>query len=558
MDLFVEAIKKGLKGAGIEHIELEIPPDPSLGDYAFPCFSLSKQFKKSPNEIAQELARKIRLSDLIKRIEIKGPYLNFFINKAKLTQITLLEVNKLKEKYGSSPDKDEKIMLEYSAPNSNKPLHVGHLRNTVLGMALSNILEFNGYKVLRVNLINDRGIHVSKSMLAYKKWGANKKPKIKPDHFVGNYYSMFEKKSDKKLEKEAQDLLKKWESNDSETIKLWRKLNDWAIKGMKETYKRLGALFDIWYRESYFFDKTDIVLNLGSKKGIFTRDKTGAIVANLEKYNIPNKIIVRSDGTSVYITNDLALTPYKFDKEEVDRAIWCVASQQNNYFKQLFKILELLGYPWVKNCHHFSYGMVYLPEGKMSSREGNVVNADDLVNKVVDVSKKELKKRNKKISAKELNTRAEKIGLAAIKFYMLKVDAYRDMTFDWDSALDFEGETGTYLLYTYARAGSILRKAKTLKTKVKFDLLKEPIEQKIMHLLNKFPNVVKDAADYKPSLISRYLIDLSQAFNEFYHSCQILKEKAELRDARLLLTSCVKQVLKNGSNLLGIDVVEKM
>ncbi|MFC1728108.1 arginine--tRNA ligase [Nanoarchaeota archaeon] len=559
MNKFEEAIRKGLKEARIDNIELEVPPDSSMGDYAFPCFALSKKFKKSPNEIAQDLARKIKLSTLIKRIEIKGPYLNFFINKAKLAQATLENIYKNKEKYGSGPEKKDNILVEYSGPNSNKPLHVGHIRNNVLGMALGNILKFNGHKTVLANLVNDRGVHICKSMLAYQKWGKNEKPKGKPDHFVGKYYQMFSKKANEKLEKENQELLNKWEAKDPETIKIWRKMNDWAIKGMKETYKRMGTKFDVWYMESDFFDKADLVLNLGVKKGLFVKDETGAIVADLEKHGLPNKTVLRADGTSIYLTNDLALTPYKYESNDITKATWVVGSAQNLYFKQLFKILDLLGYKWAKNCHHFSHGMVYLPEGKMSSREGTVVNADDLIDKVVGVSKKEIKRRHKDLSAKEIDKRAEIIGLAAIKFYMLRIDAHRDTTFDWDKALDFEGETGTYLLYTYARAGSVLRKSKKkASVKVKFDLLEKDVEQKIIDLLEQFPSVVQEAANYKPALVSRYLVDLSQAFNEFYHSCQILKEEKDLKEARLLLTDSVKQVLSNGLGLLGIETIEKM
>ncbi len=374
MQLFKQAVIKLLKKELKGPIELETPPDSKLGDYAFPCFGLAKQLKKSPMEIARDLASKLRPSKYIRGIKSTGPYVNFFVNKTVLNEITLNEVLKQKEKYGSSVKKNKRVVIEFPAPNTNKPLHLGHVRNMLIGESLSRILEFNGSKVFRVNMNNDRGIHICKSMLAYKKYGKNKTPeseKTKPDHFVGNYYVLFNKKLKEhpELEDETQDMLRKWEQGDSETINLWKNMNNWAFNGFNKTYKKFGIKHVKVYNESDYYKHGKKVVMDELKKGIFEKDEKGNIFVNLEKYNLPNKILLRADGTSVYMTQDLILAKLKYNDFKMDKSIFVVGSEQKLHFRQLFKILELTGFKNIDGCYHLAYGMIYLPEGKMKSRE---------------------------------------------------------------------------------------------------------------------------------------------------------------------------------------------
>jgi arginyl-tRNA synthetase len=560
----INILKKEVKGK----ITLENPPDSKLGDYAFPCFELAKQLKKSPVEIAKDLALKIKPNKYIKEIKSTGPYVNFFINESILNEIILNEVLKQKENYGSWPKKNKRVVIEYPAPNTNKPLHLGHVRNMLIGESLSRILEFNGFKVFRINLNNDRGIHICKSMLAYQKYGKNKTPeseKKKSDHFVGDFYVLYNKKLKQhpELEKEAQEMLRKWESGDKETVELWKKMNKWAINGFNETYKTFGIKHDKTYNESEHYKKAkEVVLN-NLKKGIFKKDEEGNIFVELEKYKIPNKILLRADGTSVYMTQDLMLAQLKYKDFQMDKSIFVVGSEQKLHFRQLFKILELIGFKNFDGCYHLAHGMIALPEGRMKSREGTVVDADDIVDNMIVLAKQEIKKRHE-LDKKEIEKRAEQIGVGALNFFILKYDALKDFVFNPKESISFEGETGPYIQYAHARICSILRKFgknidKGFIDKAGLFLLKEKQETELIKLLGKFPDVVENAASsYKPSLISRYLLDLSQSFNEFYHIHQILKEKEELRNARILLIDSVRQVLKNGLNLLGIKAPERM
>ena len=546
----------------LKEINLEVPPSSSFGDYAFPCYHLAKTLKKNPNDIAVELSQKIKQNEVIQKVEAEGPYINFFVNKSAFSKIILSKIFKEKGEYGISKiGEKEKVMIEYSSPNTNKPLHLGHLRNDSIGMAVSNILSFTDHNVTKSILYSNRGIHICKSMLAYMHYGKNKKPGGKPDHFVGKFYVLYEKKKTEKLEKELSEILKKWEAGDKKVRKLWDQMDKWAIEGFKETYKQFGSEFDVEFRESDFYNKAKPIIELGLKKNIFFKDEEeNRIIAKLEDHDLADKTILRGDETSIYITNDLALTKHKFEKYKLDSSVWVVGSEQDLYFQQLFKIFELLGFSWSKKCHHLSYGMVYLPEGKMKSREGIVVDADDIIKNMISISKKEIKKRNKKILKKELEERAEKIGIGALKFFLLKTDIKKDIHFNPKESLSFEGETGPYVQYVYARISSILKKSKTkVIENVNYMFFDEEEELNLIKLLGKYPKVVEDAAThYKPSLIARYLLELSQRFNEFYQFCPILQSKEHLMQARLLLTYCVREVVGNGLKLLGIDVLEEM
>lgn len=540
---------------------LEVPPDHKLGDFAFPTFSLAKTLKKSPTEIAQELAKHFEVNEKIQKVEVKGPYLNFFVNKKELAKQTIPSILKEKQCYGSLAKKDYTIMVEFCSPNTNKPLHLGHLRNIFIGQATSKIFEYQGYDVKRTCLVNDRGIHIMKSMLAYQKFGNNTKPNKKSDKYVGDFYVKYSQavKNEPSLDDEAKLLLQKWEQGDKDTIALWKKMNKWVYDGFDQTYKELGVKFDKFYYESEIYKEgKDIVMD-GLKKGIFEKEE-GAIIVNLEKHNLPNKVLIRSDGTSIYMTQDIYLAKMKFEDYPLKSSVYVVGNEQNLHFKQLFKILELLDYSWAKGCYHLNYGMVNLPEGRMKSREGTVVDADDIIKEVRSLAAAEVKKRYPELEKVEVDKRAREIGDAALRFFILKIDASKDMVYNPKEAISFEGETGPYVQYTYARIASILRKhGEELNSDIDFSLLSSESEHELIRKVSLFQDAISDASShYKPNILARYLLDLAQIFNEFYHKLSVLNAEPALRDARLALAMATKQVLHNGLALLCINTLEKM
>jgi arginyl-tRNA synthetase len=554
----VKLLAKELKWKEEEFTNLIlVPPDPKMGDYAFPCFKVGG----NPKEAAEKLKQKLKLPKFIERVEVAGPYLNFFLNKLVWAEETLSKIKKEKKKYGQGREK-KNIVVEFCSPNTNKPLHLGHVRNMALGDAMVKLLSNQGNQVHPVEIVNDRGVHICKSMLAYERWGNNKKPDKKTDHFVGDYYVIFAKKvgEDPGLEEEAQQMLVKWEQGDKKVLALWKKMNSWVLDGFKETYKRFGIKFEKEYFESTFYLQGKEIAQEGLKKGIFFKDETGAVMVDLEKYGLGKKAILRADGTSIYFTQDLYLVELRQKDFHFDNLMYVVATEQNLHFKQLFKVLELLERPYAKNMYHLSYGMVNLPTGKMKSREGTVVDADDLMDELEELAAEEVRKRHEDLSEKEVKKRAVIISLGALKFYMLKTDAVRDMVFNPEESLSFEGETGPYVQYTHARACSLLRKAGVQKaTKINFNYLNTKEELALIKALYEFPEALNKAAEqYRPHVLCNYLIALSQSFNEFYHAHQVIVDNKEQMQARLLLVDCVRQVLENGLALLGIEAPEEM
>lgn len=549
--------KANLKKELIETL-IEIPPKQEFGDYAFPCFILAKEYKKNPNEIAKELKQKINL-EIIEKIEDKGAYLNFFIKKHLKAEQALLNANI--QTYGTLKEKGT-ILVEFPSPNTNKPLHIGHLRNMVLGESICRIEENAGKKVIRANLLNDRGIHICKSMIAYQKFGEGKNPEAegkKSDHFVGEYYVKYSKENETnpKLEEETRQMLQKWEQGDEETIKLWKKMNEWAEKGFKETYKKFGIKHDIEYKESEIYKEGKEIVMDGLKKGILKKTDDGAVYAELEP-ELPNKIMLRKDGTSIYITQDLYLTKRKFEDFKLDESIWVVANEQDLALKQLFKISDLLKIAPVEKMHHLSYGMVALPEGRLKSREGKIIDADNLLDEVKESAKEEIQKRYAKMSAEEIEERAMKIALAAISFLMIKIDSKKDFTFNPKESVRFDGETGPYLLYTYARAKSILRKAKKeLSTEVDFRNYEGEKQEKLIKIIGEFETTIKHTTyNLSPHTLAHYLLELASEFNSFYHEEKVIGTKNE--EELLLLVGSVANTLKKGLYLLNINVIEEM
>jgi arginyl-tRNA synthetase len=559
-----EIIKQLFKHLNIDKQQLnsmlETPPSPELGDYAFPCFTLAKTLKKSPNEIAQDLAKKI-VSKEFEKVEAKGPYVNFFLNKQKITEQTLSKILKERDKYGSQKIK-EKSLVETPGPNTNKPLHIGHARNIILGQALQRLLQFAGNDVKLVNINNDRGVHICKSMLAYDKFGSNETPESqgkKSDHLVGDFYVKFaqEAKDNPSLEEEAQEYLKKWESGDKKVLETWKKMNVWALNGFKETYKKFNLKIDKEYYESKIYKNGKEIILDQLKKGVVKKKEDGTVYIDLSDQGFGEKVLLRADGTSIYITFDIYLAVQRKKEFKFDKMFYVVANEQNYHFNVLFTLLKLFGYRWADKLVHYNYGLVHLESGRMKSREGTVVDSDDLIAELESLAGKEIETRFPELPEKEKSSRAEKIALAALRYYFLKVERGKDMMFKPEESINFEGNTGPYLLYTYARAKSILRKANyKKKPKLKIPEL-EPSEKVLLTQLALFPEIVTKAYEsLAPNLVANYAYQLAQSFNEFYHANKVIG--SEKVDFRLALVDASSQVLKNSLNILAIETLENM
>lgn len=537
---------------------LEVPPDQTLGDFALPCFFLAKTLKKNPATIAKELSKKIT-AKFLDHVEAKGPYLNFFLKKDVFATSVIEKIFIEKENFGKGKGK-QKIVLEFPSPNTNKPLHLGHVRNMLLGQSLARLHAHRGNNVTIVNLNNNRGVHICKSMLAYQKWGKHAKPNKKPDHFVGDFYVLYSKHETPELEKDVQKMLQQWEQKDPDVRALWKKMNAWALEGFEETYKKFQLKFTKTYYESEIYDKAKSIVLDGVKKGVFLKEKDGSIVVDLEREGLGKKVLLRADGTSIYITQDVYLARKKFEDFKPDLSVYVVASEQNHHFKVLFALLKLLQFPFAEKCFHFSYGMVHLPEGRMKSREGTVVDADDIIEQMEQLAEAEIRMRYKHLLEREIKRRASIIGMAALRFFILKMDPAKDMVFNQKESIAFEGETGPYVQYAYARIQSILRKYGKSITKKDANVTRlGSSEHGILRLLGEFPEIVQQATtQYKPSIIAHYLIDLAQQFNSYYDTHPILKEQEDVKRTRLAFITAIAHVLKIGLGLLHIETLEEM
>lgn len=565
------AVEKAVPSLRLGEAEslLENPPDKSMGDFALPCFKLSAVLKKPPAVIAQELHGKIALPEGFESAKASGPYLNFFLAQKALVKDSVSKVLKEKKSFGSSKEgKGKKVMVEFCSPNTNKPLHIGHLRNLFLGECFSRLFETQGFKTVRAVLLNDRGVHICKGMIAFEKWCKGSSPKkagVKSDHFVGDCYVLFSQKAaqNPELEQEALQMLNAWEKGNKSVLELWEKMDSWAVKGMQETWKKLGISFGKTYRESQIYTKgRDIILE-GLSKGFFEKDESGAVFADLEPHGLGKKFLLRSDGTSIYMTQDIFLAGQKFkDFKNLQQSIYVVASEQDLHFRQLFAILKILGLGFAEKCRHVSYGMVNLPEGRMKSREGKVVDADDLIAELEALAQVELVKRYPSIQQKELEKRKEAIALSALKFHLLKVEAQKDFVFNPAESISFEGETGPYLLYSVARAKSILRKAPKplLSGKPAFELLKLESEKELASLISRLPETLQQSLrNYSPHILCHYLLKLAASFNSYYHETPVLNsESAQVSKSRLALVKSVELSLEKGLNALGIECLEEM
>lgn len=447
-------------------VELAPTPDASVGDLGFGCFPLAKLLRRRPAEIAARLAEVIQLPSPFRKAEAVGPYLNVFLDRPVFLERVCREVLEAGEAYGDCDlGRGQKVALEFSSPNTNKPQHLGHVRNNVLGMALARILEAAGYRVIKVNLINDRGVHICQTMVAYRRWGGGATPQSagrKGDHFVGDLYVRFSQEAarDAALHREAQELLVRWERGEPDVLALWRTMNGWVLEGFEATYRRLGVEFDRVYRESETYQHGREIVLRALEAGQCYRLPDGAVEADLTPDGLEKKILLRRDGTSVYITQDLGTAVARQAELGFDRMYYVVASEQNYHFRVLFALLRRFGYAWAEHCRHVSYGMVYLPEGKMKSREGKVVDADDLMDEVEALSEAAIREKHADIAPDELARRRRQIALGAIKFYLLNVNLDKDITFDPAASVSFEGDTGPYVQYSHTRICGILRKAR--------------------------------------------------------------------------------------------------
>ena len=568
------------------------------GNLTLVVFPFLKISKKKPEDTAQEIGQYlVENCPAIASFNVVKGFLNLVI--AQSAWLGLLADINADEKFGEKKATEDSplVMIEYSSPNTNKPLHLGHVRNNLLGWSLAKIMEANGNKVVKTNIVNDRGIHICKSMLAWLKYGNGETPETsgkKGDHLIGDYYVAFDKhyreevkqltakyvaeglgeeeaekkaKEEAPLIKEAHDMLVKWENNDPEVRALWKKMNDWVYAGFDETYKALGVGFDKIYYESETYLKGKAKVEEGLAKGLFERHEDNSVWADLTGEGLDKKLLLRSDGTSVYMTQDIGTAEMRFKDFPIDKMIYVVGNEQNYHFQVLSILLDRLGFKWGKELVHFSYGMVELPNGKMKSREGTVVDADDLVETMIADAKQtseELGKFND-MTDEERNEIARIVGMGALKYFILKVDARKNMLFNPEESIDFNGNTGPFIQYTHARIRSILRKAAETQenmdlANVNTDGLLSQKEIDLIQKLNEYGAVVEQAGkDYSPSGIANYCYELTKEFNQFYHDYSILKEEdANKKSVRLVLAKNVAKVIKNGMALLGIEVPERM
>lgn len=540
------------------------------GNITLVVFPFVKLARKAPAQVAAEIGEELVKSDLVDKFNAVQGFLNLSISDA--FWIKQLEAIDADDNYGRQPSRNKLMMVEYSSPNTNKPLHLGHVRNNLLGYSIAQIQEANGWKVVKTNIVNDRGIHICKSMLAWLKFGNGETPESsgkKGDHLVGDYYVRFDKESkqDPSLMDEAQEMLRKWEANDPEVRALWAKMNEWVYAGFDETYKRMGVSFDKIYYESntYLEGKSEVEKGLAS--GAFYRREDGSVWADLTKDGLDEKLLLRSDGTSVYMTQDIGTAKLRFQDYPIDKMVYVVGNEQEYHFKVLSILLDRLGFPFGKELVHFSYGMVELPNGKMKSREGTVVDADDLMDKMIEDAKEISKDKVNTlqgITDAEANDIARKVGLGALKYFILKVDPRRNMLFNPAESIDFNGNTGPFIQYTYARIQSVLRKSEAERTQneVIIDFTKglDQKELTLIQRLSEYPSVVRTAGDeFSPAVICNYAYALACDFNSFYHDLSILNEPdAAKRALRLLLAKNVAKVLRSAMSLLGIEMPERM
>ena len=555
-------LKEHIEELTLEEITalIEVPPNKEMGDYAFPCFKLAKVFRKSPNMIAADLAESIEAKGEISKVIPLGGYVNFFVNKSQLAESVIKDVLTKKENYGHSDlGQDKAVVIDFSSPNIAKPFHIGHIRTTVIGNALYKIYDSQGYNVVRVNHLGDYGTQFGKLIVAFKLWGNKEAVEANPIPELLKLYIQFHEEAEKKpeMEDEARAWFTKLENGDEEAKALWQWFRDESLKEFARVYDLLDIEFDSYAGESFYSDKMDVVIEKIKEKGLLKQSQ-GTNVVDLEEYNMPPALITKNDGSTLYMTRDLAAAIYRKNTYDFEKCIYVVGSQQSLHFQQLFKVLELMGFEWAKDLIHVPFGMVALEEGTMSTRKGRVVFLEDVLKQAIEKTRETVLSKNP--NAKNVDEIAKQVGVGAVVFQELSNSRIKDYTFSWERTLSFEGETGPYVQYTHARCCAVLRKAnEEVSTDINYELLSDGDAAEVLKVIGSFnKSIVSAMRRNEPHIVTRFVLDLAQAFNKFYHDNPILVEDEELRKARLALVAATRQTLENGLNILGMHAPERM
>ena len=565
--LIAEIIAPYVEGLEVSEIRdmVEVPADSKMGDYAFPCFKLAKLLRKAPPLIAKSIAEQIESDGIFEKVESVNAYVNMFISRDAFIDDVVKEVITKGDAFGSSDmGAGRKVIVEYSSPNIAKPFHIGHIRSTVIGNSIYKIYDFLGYDTFRINHLGDYGTQFGKMICAYRHWGNKEDVINEPIKTLLSYYTKFhvEVETHPELDDEAREIFAKLEKGEPEEVELWQWFRDESLKEFTRVYKMLGIEFDSYNGESFYSDKMPRFVEELKEKGLL-EESQGAQIVNLEEYGMSPALITKSDGSTLYITRDIAAAVYRKETYDFYKNLYIVASQQNLHFQQWIKILELMGYEWAKDCVHIPFGLVSLEEGTMSTRHGRVVFLEDVLNRAVDETRKIIKEKG--VATDNIDETAKQVGIGAVIFQELSNNRIKDYVFSWDKVLDFNGETGPYVQYTYARAASLMRRAdagalaKAQAGDIDVTYIRSDAAYELVKLLEAFPAVVAEAAEkYEPSVVTRHTVDIAQSFNRFYHDEHIIVENIEEQAAKLALAQAAKNTIKNGLGLLGIQCPERM
>ncbi len=561
-------LAEAIEGLAADEIRdmLEIPTDSKMGDYAFPCFKLAKVLRKAPPMIAQGIAEKLQNNDLFEKVENVNAYVNMFLSRKLFMQELVSAVAADKERYGSSTmGQNRKVIVEFSSPNIAKPFHIGHIRSTVIGNSIYKIYDFLGYDTVRINHLGDYGTQFGKMIVSYRRWGNEEDVTKEPIKTLLSYYVKFheEAENDPSLEDEARDVFTKLENGEPEETRLWQWFREESLKEFNRVYQMLGIEFDSFAGESFYSDKMERVVNL-LKDANLLKESEGANIVDLEEYNMSPALITKKDGSSLYITRDIAAAVYRKEHYDFYKNLYIVASQQNLHFQQWIKIIELLGFEWAKDCVHIPFGLVSLEEGTMSTRHGRVVYLEEVLTRAVNQTKEIILEKN--VNTDNLDITAKQVGIGAVIFQELSNNRIKDYVFAWEKVLNFEGETGPYVQYTHARAASVLRNSGestnqiiAAADKAKAEYITSDSAYELAKLIYRFPDAILEAGDrYEPSIVTRHIVNIAQCFNKFYHDEHVLVANEEEKKAKLLLVYAAKQTIQNGLKLLGMEAPERM
>lgn len=557
-----KSLKEKIEDLSLEEIVglIETPPNSEMGDYAFPCFRLAKVFRKAPNMIAADLAESIEAKDAISKVEPAGGYVNFFVNKSQLAKNVINDVLTQGKKYGHSElGKDKTVVIDFSSPNIAKPFHIGHIRTTVIGNALYKIYDSQGYNTVRVNHLGDYGTQFGKLIVAFKKWGNKEAVESNPIPELLKLYIQFHDEAEKhpEMEDEARAWFTKLENDDKEAKDLWQWFRDESLKEFSRVYDLLDIEFDSYAGESFYSDKMDRVIDIIKDKGLL-EESEGTNIVNLEEYNMTPALITKKDGSTLYMTRDLAAALYRKENYDFEKCIYVVGSQQSLHFQQLFKVLELIGFEWAKDMVHVPFGMVALEEGTMSTRKGRVVFLESVLRQAIEKTKETMLAKNP--NAENVDEIAKQVGVGAVVFQELSNSRIKDYTFSWERTLSFEGETGPYVQYTHARCCSVLRKANMdVTADVDYSVLSDADSSEVLKLIASFnDSILASMRKNEPHIVTRFVLDLAQAFNKFYHDNPILVDDIEVKKARVALVAATKQTIENALSILGMGAPERM